>query len=75
MFYTLDRIEDGNTAVLIDDVGHKHDVPFAALPAHDGIGSVFTMKDEAYIFNREQTAERRKRIDEKRKKLFERVKK
>lgn len=75
MFYTLDRIEDENIAVLIDDDGRKHDVPCTAIPENDGIGSVFSIKDGKYIFNKAQTDERRKRINEKRKKLFDKLKK
>lgn len=74
MFYTLDRIEDNNIAVMIDDDGKKYDIPLKNLPEHDGIGSVFREENGVYLFNREETDRRRISIAEKRRRLFDRIK-
>lgn len=70
MFYALDRIEDGCVCVLVSDDGRKFDVPSDSLPSHDGIGSIFRYENEAYLFDRTETTTRRKRIAEKRRRLF-----
>lgn len=73
MFFTLDRIEDGNIAVLISDDGKKTDIP-ANLLQNTDIGSVFRAEDSDFIFDEEETTSRRKRISEKRNRLFNRIK-
>lgn len=74
MFFSLDRIEDGSVCVLIADDGQKYDVPLNALPPHDGIGSIFRYENETYLFDRTETTTRRKRIAEKRRRLFDKAK-
>lgn len=74
MFFSLDRIEDGDVCVLVADDGQKYDVPSDELPPHDGIGSIFRYENEAYLFDETETATRRKRIAEKRKRLFGKAK-
>lgn len=75
MFYTLDRTEDNNIAVLIDDDGKKYDIPLENLPEHDGTGSVFREENGVYLFDKEETDRRRISIAEKRRRLFDRIKK
>lgn len=74
IYYTLDRIEDENFAVLVDDSGKPHDVSLSQLPNHDGVGSVFYNDNGEYIFDKSETEIRRKRIGQKRKKFFDKIK-
>ena len=74
IYYTLDRTEDENFAVLVDDNGKIYDVPHGQLPQHDGTGSVFYNDNGEYIFDKNETDRRRKRISEKRKKFFNKIK-
>lgn len=74
MFYTLDRIEDENIAVLIDDGGKKADIPFSLLPPHSKPGDVFRSENGAYIFDEKETQERRLRISDKRNRFFNKMK-
>lgn len=74
MFFSLDRIEDGGVYVLVSDDGRKFDVPSDSLPPHDGIGSIFRYENETYLFDRTETTTRRKRIAEKRRRLFDKAK-
>lgn len=74
MFFTLNRIEDKSIAVLIDDNGKKYDINASLLPAHDGIGSVFSVQDDVYVFEKGETDTRRARINEKSKAFFNKLK-
>lgn len=74
VYYTLDRTEDENFAVLVDDSGKTYDVPLGHLPQHDGTGSVFYNDNGEYIFDENETGIRRKKISEKRKKFFNKIK-
>lgn len=74
MFYTLDRIEDNNIAVLCDDNGIIYTVRTNNLPDNHSAGDVFICKDGKYIFHKEETASRRERIEKKRNDFFNRIK-
>lgn len=69
MKYIIDRFEDGNA------VCEKEDrttilVERALLPPQAGEGDVLIYEDGRYLLDSVATLERRKRMEEKRKKLF-----
>lgn len=74
MFYTLDRIEDNNIAVLCDDDGRICNVPSNNLSDTPTAGDVFVLIDGKYIFHKEETASRRAKIAKKRNDFFSRIK-
>ncbi|MBO5933924.1 MAG: DUF3006 domain-containing protein [Clostridia bacterium] len=74
MFYTLDRIENENVAVLIDDEGNKHDVDISILEGNTEIGSVYSFDGNHYIYNEKETASRRSSNSEKLRKLMSKAK-
>lgn len=74
MFYTLDRIEDLNIAVLISDDGNKYDIPSDMLPENYGVGSVFEKSGDGFIFNENETDRRKRRVQEKSRRLFDKLK-
>lgn len=74
MFFTLDRIEDNNIAVLTDDNGKVYDVDFSLLPTESKIGYVFTLKDGYYLYDNKETNERKQRIKNKKSVLFNKLK-
>lgn len=74
MFYTLDRIEDNNIAVLCDDDGKIYNVP-ANILSSVSAGDVFVCKDGTYIFDEDETSSRRTRIAQKKNKFFSKIKK
>lgn len=61
MYYSLDRFE-GAIAVLVDDAGCQHNVPFAALPAGAQEGNIYTLQNGKYQFDAAQTAARRQHV-------------
>lgn len=75
MFFTLNRTEDNNIAVLCDDNGRIYNVNINDLSENISIGDVFICKDGKYIFNAKETAERRARISKKRNEFFNNLKK
>lgn len=74
MFYTLNRTEDGSIAVLTDDEGNKYDIPSDELPENTGVGSVFEKDNGRFIFNEKETDRRKRRIQEKSGRLFDKLK-
>ena len=74
MFYTLDRIEDNNVAVLCDDDGRIINVPSNLLSGTPSAGDVFCEENGCYIADTEETAARRSRISKKRTDFFNRIK-
>ncbi|MBQ8209033.1 MAG: DUF3006 domain-containing protein [Clostridia bacterium] len=74
MFYTLDRTEDNNIAVLIDDDGRIYNVSANILSDTCSVGDVFVCKDGKYIFDAQETALRRARIAQKRNRFFSKIK-
>lgn len=74
MFYTLDRIENGTIAVLIDDEGKKYDVHISLLLGKQDIGSVYTSDESNYIYNEKETQSRRSSNSEKLRKLMNKAK-
>ena len=74
MFYTLDRIEDNNIAVLCDDDGRIHNVPANVLQDNACIGDVFIYTDGKYILVPEETESRKARISSKRDAFFNKLK-
>ena len=73
MFFTLDRIEDNNIAVLCDDDGKIYNIPANNLN-NPSVGDVFICKDGKYIFNADETDVRRKRTAKKRNEFFNKIK-
>lgn len=74
MFFTLDRIEDNNIAVLTDDKGNVHNIEMSLLPSDSTIGYVFILKNGNYLYNYEETEKRKQRIKNKKAVLFNRLK-
>ncbi|MBR3868366.1 MAG: DUF3006 domain-containing protein [Clostridia bacterium] len=74
MFYTLDRIENGTIAVLIDDEGKKYDVNISLLHGNQDIGSVYSFDGNNYIYNEKETQARRSSNSEKLRKLMSKAK-
>lgn len=74
MFYTLDRIEDNNIAVLCDDDGRIHNVNANILQKNISVGDVFTYENGKYIPAPDETALRKARISEKKNAFFNRIK-
>lgn len=74
MFFTLDRIENENIAVLIDDDGKKYDVRIDLLPETKDIGSVYIFDGNTYIYNEKETLKRRNSNSDKLKKLLSKAK-
>ncbi len=75
MFFTLDRIEENTFAVLTDDNGKVYSQKLSLLPENSRTGDVFTLQNGVYVYEAEQTAERKQRIAEKRNKFFDKLKK
>ncbi|MCD7828650.1 MAG: DUF3006 domain-containing protein [Clostridiales bacterium] len=73
-YYTLNRIEDNATAVLIDDSGEKTDIPADKIPGNREIGNVYIFQNEKIIYDAKETEIRRRRIGEKKRVLFEKLK-
>lgn len=74
MFYTLDRIENETTAVLIDDDGNKFDISITLLPDEKNICSVYESDGTNYIYNEKETQKRKNNNSEKLKKLLSKAK-
>lgn len=74
MFFTLDRIEDNNIAVLTDDNGKVYDIDLSLLPSESKIGYVFTLKDGRYLHDNKETEKRKQRINNKKTALFNKLK-
>jgi len=66
--YVIDRFEE-NFAVLESEDGKTIDVKKELLKGFN-VGDVLLLKDGTYELLKEETEERKKRIDEKMKKLF-----
>ncbi len=60
MDYCLDRIEDGEIAVMLDLSGKKTDVPLFRLKGGIHIGATYTLNENEYIYNEKQTSAHRK---------------
>ncbi len=69
-YYTLNRIEDRDIAVLIDDNGKKRDVPIKDLPPQRDIGCVYSICGDSIVYDETETIKRRTRIGEKKNRLF-----
>ncbi len=74
MFYTLDRIEDNDVAVLCDDEGRIFNVSANLLNGTPCAGDVFREENGCYVADAEETAARRSRISKKRADFFNRIK-
>lgn len=74
MFYTLDRIEDNNIAVLCDDEGKIINIPANLLSGTPSAGDVFREENGYYVADTEESASRRSRISKKRTDFFNRIK-
>ena len=75
MYYTLDRIEENSTAVFTDDEGRVYNEDITNLPSDIHAGDVFICENGVYKPAAEETAERKKRIKEKRDNFFNKLKK
>ncbi len=57
MFYCLDRIEDGDIAVLTDENGIIINVELACISGVKCIGAYYTFENGKYIYNEKQTTD------------------
>ena len=71
MKYTVDRIESG-FAVCEDENGNLTDIELAILPEGVSEGDIIRITDGETVVLKEETDERRRKIAEKRKAVFER---
>lgn len=74
MFFTLDRIENGTIAVMIDDDGNKSDIDIALLSNDPEIGNVYESDGTFYIYNEKETQQRKNSNSEKLKRLMNKAK-
>ncbi len=74
MLYSLDRFE-ANTAILVDEEGNNHVVPFLKLPEEAAAGTMIRYEDGVYSVDMYATAERRRRIAAMQEKLINSTKK
>lgn len=70
MYYTLDRTENGNIAVLIDSAKKKYDADISLLKPEAKTGGVYEFDGTYYIYNEKETLARKKSASEKLKKLL-----
>lgn len=70
MRYIVDRIEDGNIAVLEREDMEFVDMPLAALPAGVKSGDCLVEESGAWAIDEAETKARRQRISEKMRNLF-----
>lgn len=75
MFFTLNRIEENNFAVLTDDNGKVYSEELSLLPENCSVGDVFVFENGNYIHVPEETAERKQCLKEKRDNFFNKLKK
>ncbi len=59
MYFTLDRIEDCNIAVMTGDDGSKTDVVFDVISGDIAEGNVYTFTNGIYIYNEKETQARK----------------
>ena len=71
MKYTVDRIESG-FVVCEDENGNLTDIELAILPEGVSEGDIIRITDGETVILKEETDERRRKIAEKRKAVFER---
>lgn len=75
MFFTLNRTEENKFAVLIDDSGKVYVEELTLLPENCRIGDVFILESGVYVTAVEETAERKRKLKEKRDNFFNKLKK
>ena len=71
-FYTVDRIEEEDIAVLFDDDENKLDIPVAELPENLKEGDILRFDEESqtYVIDNEKTAQVKSSMEARFKKLF-----
>lgn len=74
MFFTLDRTEDCNFAVMIGDDGEKRDVILDVISGEIAEGNVYTFSDGIYIYNEKETTDRKNSNKSKFERLLKRAK-
>ena len=74
MFFTLDRIENTNIAVMISDDNKKTDVVTDMISGEIREGNVYTETNGIYIYNEKETAERKNKNKNKFAALFRKAK-
>lgn len=71
MKYSIDRIE-GSFAVCEDENGKFADIEVSTLPEGVGEGDIISIENGKAVFLKEETEERRRKIQQKRKDIFSR---
>ncbi len=74
MFFTLDRIEDGEIAVMLSDSDEKVNVPLSIVQDEAKEGYVYTFENGLYIYNEKETADRKNSNREKFSRLLKKAK-
>lgn len=74
MFFTLDRIENTNIAVMISDDNKKTDVVTDLISGEIREGNVYTETNGIYIYNEKETAARKSKNKNKFAVLFRKAK-
>jgi hypothetical protein len=71
MKYSIDRIE-GNFAVCEDENGKFTDIEVSTLPEGVGEGDIIAIENGEAVFLKEETEERRRKIQQKRREILKR---
>lgn len=74
MYYTLNRTENGNIAVLIDSDKNIHDVDISLLKPDAKIGNIYIFDGTHYIYNEKETLARKKSASFRLKNILSKVK-
>lgn len=75
MYYTLERIEDNQIAVLSDDNGKIYNTALDSLNKTPLAGDVFRRENGEFIFDENETNTRKMRIAKKRNEFFGKIRK